>query len=478
MSLGLSIIFLLSGLTLNLLIRIVFYETLEKTISKTMEETMDNARYQLQQKFLLEGINIDSNLVESNSSSIVRVMKSLSATNVVLYDDYGKIIDSDRNQDERSLGDIDLNKASVNIKYDNDKILVKGTYPLYINNCYLTTIVFHKDFNDIYFLYNNLLIKITFIQILIFFLILISSYLYTTKIIKPIKMLRSIVDEVSNGNFEAKNNIKGNDEIADLANSFFSMKSDLRDQFYNLKNEQEKTKVLEKSRTEFFYNVTHELKTPLTAISGYSQILMDSKETKEEFKKRAAQRIFIESEKLHSLVVDIINISKGVTSLKKDLESFFIVDIVDEVLESLEITIKDKGIVINKDVLSEKILFQKQSLETLIKNIIGNAVKYSVEDEIINLSIRIIEQELKITCKNKTLKLKENRRDKILEPFVRGGNSEDNIGHGLGLYICNEIVKEFDGSLKIDFSQIDNSTEWFELNCNIKINFNNFVIID
>lgn len=128
------------------------------------------------------------------------------------------------------------------------------------------------------------------------------------------------VSEISKGKYPDKLPVKSMDEIGVLVQSFNIMNEKLR-----LKDEQEKA---------IFRNITHELKTPLASISGYAQILRDN-EVKEEFKNKALNRIVSESNRMHELVVTLLNISKQSSDLEE--YSFEKVNIKEIINDSISI---------------------------------------------------------------------------------------------------------------------------------------------
>ena len=96
------------------------------------------------------------------------------------------------------------------------------------------------------------------------------------------------------------------------------MKRQIKNQIVTISNEKEKVVALEATRTEFFNNVTHELKTPLTTISGYAQILQQENFNDDEFGDYALERIEKESERMHRMVVALIEVSKNKSDIKKE----------------------------------------------------------------------------------------------------------------------------------------------------------------
>ena len=93
------------------------------------------------------------------------------------------------------------------------------------------------------------------------------------------------------------------------------MNSKIQQQITTIKSEKEKVETLENSRKQFFDNVTHEIKTPLTAIIGYAEMIKDNIVDSEEFKQKSIERIYSESRRLNLLVLDLINISKGLSAV-------------------------------------------------------------------------------------------------------------------------------------------------------------------
>ncbi|MDD6770191.1 histidine kinase dimerization/phospho-acceptor domain-containing protein [Inconstantimicrobium porci] len=103
----------------------------------------------------------------------------------------------------------------------------------------------------------------------------------------------------------------------------------------NYKEEKDKVTKLEKAKQEFYNNITHELKTPLTGISSYAQILEEGTDDVE-FVKRAASRIKQESDRLHGLVVDLIEVSKGKSEIFEDKVDTNLKDIIEKVCIDLQ----------------------------------------------------------------------------------------------------------------------------------------------
>lgn len=207
----------------------------------------------------------------------------------------------------------------------------------------------------------------------------------------------------------------------------------------------------EKMRREFSANVSHELKTPLTTISGYAEMITNDMVKYEDIK-NISLKIKNESTRLISLINSIIKISRldeGINT--NDNENFYISEIVKNVIQSLKIEISNKNISI--DVSGDSLLksSNKHLIFEMIYNLIDNSIKYNKD----NGSIKVI-----ISSGNKTqidiidtgIGIEKKHLNRIFERFYRvdKSRSKKTGGSGLGLSIVKHIVEYFDGDVKID----------------------------
>ncbi|WP_291649134.1 HAMP domain-containing protein [Clostridium sp.] len=152
------------------------------------------------------------------------------------------------------------NKSVVDIESKNGNIIGKLSSPIYgKDNENIGVLVLIKDYTSEYLRNKNIKNLVNVIVLTLFLLIFISIYFLSSTIIRPIIILKDKISQISIGNYPEKINKTSKDEIGVLINTFNNMSEKLK-----LKDEQEKN---------IFRNITHELKTPLTNISGYAQIL-------------------------------------------------------------------------------------------------------------------------------------------------------------------------------------------------------------
>lgn len=452
---GLSIIFIISAVALNLLIRQVFEANLENNIKNSMKDTMKNSREYIRYNMLPK----DS---YENEESFYNPIWNL-LNNSVITENYefeirnaqGKVMKRSISLDFSDLSEKGSKsalegKAVINLKYSGDNLQAVLSYPLYYKDKCLGIFSISKSYDDMYSENRRIIDVITIIEFVVFILIFIASYLFTSKIIKPIIVLTKEVKKIEEGDYEINLEIKSNDEIGVLLNEFMNMKDKIKNQIGTISMEKDKVLKLEKGRREFFNNVTHELKTPLTAISGYAQILLDKKVEDKEFKDRAMQRIYLESERLHNLVLDLINVSKGVNFLEEDKKNIEMKSILEDICEDMKIKAKKYSIDILTNIEQGFIFGQENKVKQLIINLVDNAIKYSFSEESINIKAFNQDNNYTIQISNKSDPIPQQVYNSIFQTFVKRDNTIEDGSSGLGLYICGEIVKEHNGEIYIE----------------------------
>lgn len=214
----------------------------------------------------------------------------------------------------------------------------------------------------------------------------------------------------------------------------------------------DQTKQIEsqKIREEFSANVSHELKTPLTSIYGFAELLMNDIITAEEDKKEVIEDIYIESKRLLNLTDDIMKISRleGQETLVK--EEVNLREIADEVANSFEKIAKSKDIVINVE--GEATLFANETMIwELFRNLTENALKYNSGGGSVDISLTS-GKDVEIIFRDMGIGIPKEKLGRIFERFYRVDESRNKKrgGTGLGLSIVKHVVKRHNGEIYID----------------------------
>lgn len=200
------------------------------------------------------------------------------------------------------------------------------------------------------------------------------------------------------------------------------------------------SKKFEKMRNEFFSYASHELKTPLTSIKGYSDLLAQNYIQDEKKKQQMLKKIQDEVNNISTLINDILMLSR-IENMERKPEIILLNtnDIVNDVLESYAIEMKQHDIHIHYH--SQNIIYRGdyQQIYTLFNNLIGNAIKITVRDT--GIGIPLADQ------------------SRVFERFYRvdKGRSRQRGGTGLGLSIVKHIVSYYRGTIHLE-SELDKGT--------------------
>lgn len=224
-----------------------------------------------------------------------------------------------------------------------------------------------------------------------------------------------------------------------------------------------KTKNLLKSREQLISTVSHDLKTPLSTIVGYSELLSNSDvNTKQSY---FIKNIKNSSEYITQLVKDLLDFSQieaGKITIEK--VPFLLPEIIDEVAKSIQTVYKQKDIdlIINVDQkLNSKIVGDPFRLKQILSNIIGNAYKFT-EQGFIRISAYVAEENdfFTITIEDSGIGIEKKNQKLVFEEFAQANENIEKKygGTGLGLAICQKIISILGGKLKLESTFGEGST--------------------
>lgn len=215
----------------------------------------------------------------------------------------------------------------------------------------------------------------------------------------------------------------------------------------------------EQTRKEFSANVSHELKTPLTAIRGYSE-LIETGLVNEKDVPMFAGKIKNESERLVNLIDNIIQISQLDDVNDKRLEPFSLLAKTNEVVERVRCIAAQKGIMILVEGNNFIINANQLLIDELLQNLIENAVKYNKDNGKVYISLEMIGDNVDIVVEDTGIGIPPEHTDRIFERFYRVDSSRNNKtgGSGLGLSIVKHVAIYHDGTVSIS-SEVGKGTK-------------------
>lgn len=279
--------------------------------------------------------------------------------------------------------------------------------------------------------FSDILIYISLAIIVVIAMSVMISVAITKSIIKPIQELGKNLDNIEN--------VKVYDELKPLVDA--------------LKKEKEKQKALDKQKKQFTANVSHELKTPLTSIAGYAE-LIETGIAKEPDIKPFASTIRKQALRLVTLSEDIIQLSQLEESEENEIvfSSVDIYDIAKHCVSALSINAKAKEIEMVLEGESTYIKANPSLLEELIYNLCDNAIRYNKQNG--NVTVKIIPDEngACLSISDTGIGIEEKYRERIFERFFRVDKSRSKAtgGTGLGLAIVKHIAQIHNAKIKVD----------------------------
>ena len=286
------------------------------------------------------------------------------------------------------------------------------------------------------------------------FITTILIYLFSKRLIKPLKEINFAAREIAEGDFEKRLSINSKDEIGELANSFNYMLTALEN--------------LENMRKDFIANVSHELRTPMTTIKGYIQGVIDG--TIPEEKRANYLEIAVEeADRLNRIVDNLLVLARMESGdTKLDFSDFDINELIRKCIIKFERIIVKKEIQIDVDFESEEmyVYANEDSIERVIINLIHNALKFSKQKGKVCINVKKSKGKALISISDNGIGIEESEIKYIWDRFYKSDKSRglDKSGTGLGLSIVKSIINEHKQKISVESSPGERTKFTFTLN--------------
>ena len=258
--------------------------------------------------------------------------------------------------------------------------------------------------------------------------------------IQPMREIAAAPRQNAEGNFDIRMNDYGrDDEIGELAASFNNMAESLQQ--------------TERQRREFIANISHELKTPMTTIAGYTDGILDGTIPPEN-ERQYLQIISNESRRLSRMVRRMLDVSQlQVMDPLRGGNHFDICESMRRVLISMEKKINDRHLDVDADIPEEPILVlgDNDMITQVIYNLLENAAKFAREGSTLYLGVTTIDGKARVTVRNVGDTIPAEELPLLFERFHKSdkSRSEDKDGVGLGLYIVKTILEQHRETIRV-----------------------------
>jgi len=314
---------------------------------------------------------------------------------------------------------------------------------------------------------------------------IIAFYWITQRVIlRPIRQLRAIANNVTEGNLDIRSAIKTGDEYEKLANAFNNMLDGLQGAQKKLRqaNKQLDAKIVElsernielfkanKIKGEFLANISHEFRTPLNAILGFAQVLREKPHLlKKEKAQRYAENIITSGNSLLNMINDLLDLAKTQAGkMELHIEKTSVQQLCKALVSSFSLLTKKKKVKVKMMVDSDIPILSTDAgkVQQILYNFLSNAVKFTPQRGRIEISAKMMDEKtVRIEVSDTGCGIAESDREKIFEKFRQadGSITRKSTGTGLGLTISTELAAMLAGSIGMESELDKGSTFWLDI---------------
>ncbi|MFT5636158.1 MAG: two-component system sensor histidine kinase GlrK [Cognaticolwellia sp.] len=269
--------------------------------------------------------------------------------------------------------------------------------------------------------------------------------LFIFLITSPLKVLTKNIFRLQQGHFDHEIKVTGSPEIQEIAQALESMRTRLQ--------------AIELQKSSFIRHISHELKTPLAAIRECTELIYDNSVGELNAEQQEISHIIKDSVfRLQKHIEDLLdfNIVLDSTSLQ-DSEPMLFNDVIYQVIADRKLDVKRKNLNFNHDLNDISLLSNRKQVAVIIDNILSNAIKYSPDEGIIDISSTLVDEHLQLIISDQGIGIAQANQSKIFDAFYQGPPPEHSLikGSGLGLTIVKELLLRLNGDIEILNKQSD-----------------------
>ncbi len=314
--------------------------------------------------------------------------------------------------------------------------------PVNISNRYTYSLGFIYDLTEADNMKNNTIKMFAFTGVFLSIFMMLGSTVISNRLTNPIKMLNEATKQFSQGNFESRANVSTKDEVGELSVTFNSMADSIKDMIGKLNYEKEKQKY-------FFDNFTHEIRTPLTTILGYTELLWKTDD--ETVRDKSLFYITSEGKRMLKMMERLLELSKLKNySFEVNKTEANLKKLIEDACDSMHYKMKRYNTTCRQDLEDINGKVDPDLFKQVVINIIDNSIKYS-KSPVIDISLKE-EDGIRLEITDYGCGMDQDNLKNIFEPYytVDQSRNSHNEGWGLGLSIVKEIIDKHGGNIEID----------------------------
>ncbi|MEK5235592.1 HAMP domain-containing sensor histidine kinase [Paenibacillus sp. FSL L8-0470] len=452
--LGLLFIFLISFMVLSQTVQAFIRTSNQDLITSELVGLKTNSNVYVRQAFLINHYSSNELYFGEMAEELGSSLNHATGNTVGVYTVKGELLyASDKSvfqqTESKDLQEAVSGKTAYSIRDNENQTSVMFSYPVVIDGAKVGILRYYKDFTQLYQQSNRILDITLYITLAIFSAAFLFSYILSRHITLPLGKLAHASSQVKNGNLDVRIRFKRKDEIGRLAENFNDMIEQISRQVNIISKDRDHLKELHQQEKRFFDNITHELKTPLTSILGYAELIKINGERDRSFFEKGMNHIIEESKRLHAMVLKLLEVSRQVKS--DGLEAVDAGAILRDVCDSMAMRAQRYKKRIRADIESDLwIMGQTNRIRQLFINLIDNAIKYSWAFSEIEVKGLYADGKVRFVFDNPSDAISEDQLSKLFEPFYLAHSEDSEKGSvGLGLSIVKSIVDEQEGVISV-----------------------------
>lgn len=419
------------------------------TVLRYLESQGEYAAIYIEQYAINKAPNVFEvpNVMSTNSSFLAAVLKETTKCRVQIFYGSDRLGDSDSDIATDTTVRPEIretfrkNKAYF-IKKEKPRVFYYAV-PVNIGDKYVYSVGFIYPLTEADNMKANTVNMFLMTGLLSALLVTMGSTFISNKMTDPIKSLNEATKRFSKGDFECRAAAVTRDEIGELSTAFNAMADNIQDMISKLHYEKEKQKY-------FFDNFTHEIRTPLTTIIGYAELLWKTDDG--EVRDKSLFYITSEGKRMLKMMERLLELSKlknysfevhrAPTDLKK---------LIEDVCDSLHYKVKRYNTSFRLELQNVTHDVDPDLFKQLIINIIDNSIKYS-KSPVIDIILKA-QDGFELVIRDYGCGIDEKNLENLFDPYYKvdkSRNSQLEEGWGLGLSIAKEIVDKHEGTIRIE----------------------------
>ncbi len=457
-------VFLAGGLILSGIIHARLQQNLEDQITRELQGRQENTLIYIRQLLMLHNANNDEEGYLQIAESIVQELRGLGGRSFSVLDTQGNYLSGNSQVPGEGSGeDLELalkGDAAFSMTYpEGDSMVVYFSMPVVIEDRSLGIIRYRMDTSAQFVQVRQserLVYQTTaFVYALTFLLLAFFINRLLVPVWKLTEISRQVVQDLSRNEVDMQMLAQladsgRRDEVGELSRNFSVMLEMIDTQFKNMQEDKERIISLLGSRQEFYNNMTHELKTPLTTIRGYAQLMEADGGQDSELTSKGLAQILAESARMHQMVLQLLEMSDKSIYMERKLVDLAAVS--RSVAQALEIKAERYNMKIETDFQEELLVWGVEDrLRQVLINLVDNAIKYGEGRSAIHMDGVRKKGVVWLAVRNRGKGLTPQEQRKVFEPFYRVDKnySREQGSSGLGLSICRKIMEEHQGSIGV-----------------------------